>query len=134
MQASLNDIQKLKLPVLQDHRGTLQILQEDELPLDRIQRTFIIKANSNTKRGYHSHKRCSQLMVCLQGDIDIFCDDGGKTKTYSLQETDSIIVPPGIWSHQEYKGESNILAVWCDMKFEEKDYIRTYEEFVKSKK
>ena len=130
MHASLTEIIELKLPVISDERGTLQILQQDEIPLDVIQRTFIIKADINTNRGYHAHKRCSQLMVCLQGDIDIFCDDGVRKKTFCLKETDSIMVPPGIWSYQEYKGESNILAVWCDMNFEEEDYIRSYEEFI----
>jgi dTDP-4-dehydrorhamnose 3,5-epimerase-like enzyme len=134
MRVSLNNIKELKLPVIQDDRGTLQILQRGEIPLSRIQRTFIIQAKGNTQRGYHSHKTCSQLMVCLQGHIDIFCDDGESKKTYSLKETDSIMIPPGIWSHQEYKGKSNILAVWCDMNFEEEDYIRAYEEFVESKK
>ena len=134
MQNNLEDIKRLRLPLIIDDRGTLQILQEDKVPLNEIKRTFIIKANRNIKRGYHSHKRCSQLLVCLQGEIDVFCEDGERKKTYSLKETDSIMIPPGIWSHQEYKDESNILAVWCDMDFEEEDYIRTYEEFIDSRK
>ena len=134
MQTNIDDIEELQLPVIIDERGTLQILQEDEIPLSAIKRTFIIKANNGTKRGYHSHKRCSQLLVCLLGEIDIFCEDGVRKKTYSLKATQSIIIPPGIWSHQVYKEESNILAVWCDMNFEEEDYIRNYEEFINSKK
>ena len=134
MKNSVDDIKEITLPIVYDERGSLQILQENQLPLDQIKRTFIIKTKNNEKRGYHSHKECSQLMVCLQGEINIFCDDSQRKRAFSLKETDSIIVPPGIWSYQEYKKKLNILAVWCDMDFEEDDYIRDYQAFLLSKK
>ena len=38
-----------------------------------FQRVFIVKSNSNQIRGRHAHKKCIQLLSCLNGKIKVLC-------------------------------------------------------------
>ena len=42
-----------------------------------------------------------------------------------------ILVPAGIWAEQRYRGPGTILMVLCDMRYDEADYIRDYDAFLR---
>src|SRR5690349_12444313 len=42
----------------------------------RIERLFTVAAPVGAKRGYHAHRRCSQFMMCVNGAVEVLCEDG----------------------------------------------------------
>ena len=40
-----------------------------------------------------------------------------------------LLIPPGIWSTQEYLVDNAVLMVMCDRGYEAADYIRDYNDF-----
>jgi dTDP-4-dehydrorhamnose 3,5-epimerase-like enzyme len=99
-----------------------------------IQRTFVVFASANQVRGQHAHKKCSQFLICLNGSVDVKCDDGMSTSVYSLTNPfQGLMIPPGIWAEQIYKADNSIMMVLCDQKFEEEEYIRDYGTFISFK-
>jgi len=129
----IEEVKFLSLDELSDSKGVLVVLQDDKTFLSQFKRTFIVSADKGTTRGDHSHLLCSQLMVCLIGEVEVLCDDSKNKRSYILRQNDSLHIPPGIWSSQVYKGAVNLLAVWCDRAYEEEDYLRDYNQFLESK-
>lgn len=43
----------------------------------------------------------------------------------------ALLTPPGIWAEQTYLEKDTTLMVACDALYDEADYIRDYEEFLK---
>ena len=40
-----------------------------------------------------------------------------------------LLIPPGVWTKQEYMVDGAVLMVLCDRSYEVDDYIRDYNDF-----
>jgi len=95
-----------------------------------INRVFVVRADSNSIRGMHAHRRCTQVLVCLHGTVRVSCDDGVDRREIQLGSPDqALLIPPTLWAEQVYVESPTILLVLCDRMFEEDDYIRDREQF-----
>ena len=114
----------------EDSNGTLSVYEcGKQVPFD-IQRVFTVSARKNDVRGNHAHKKCTQLLVCLSGQILVSCDDGSVITQYLLDNMSmGLLVPPGIWASEEYLDNAAVLMVLCDRGYEADDYIRDYNDF-----
>ena len=99
------------------------------VPFD-VQRVFTICAKSGQVRGEHAHKRCTQLLVCLVGQILVHCENGQTSRQYLLNNmATGLLIPPGVWAKQKYLVDDSVLMALCDRSYESEDYIRDYYEF-----
>lgn len=124
-----NDIQiiSLRSPVME-----LSVIEMNKIPLRRLERIFIVKPTINLKRGKHAHKTLTQLLICVNGSCEVMCDDGKERKIFNLTQTNqALLIPPGIWAEQTYHEKNTILLVACDAAYDETDYIRDYDAFLK---
>ena len=125
----LQTISIIQFPIHKASNGDIIVMENEDVPFS-IARVFVVQGSKGAIRGQHAHKECSQVLVCSNGHIDVVCDDGKKTKNYSLNSPNiGLFIPPGIWSQQSYK-ESSAATVLCDQKYNEAEYIRIYDEFV----
>ena len=110
--------------------GTLSVYEcGKQVPFD-IRRVFTVSARKNDVRGNHAHKKCTQLLVCISGQIRVSCDDGSVLTQYLLDNMSmGLLVPPGIWASEEYVDNAAVLMVLCDRGYEADDYIRDYNDF-----
>lgn len=131
-QSSLADVRPIQFPEHGDDTGSLVVIEKrDGLPFE-VQRSFIVKGKPDVVRGKHAHKRCSQLMICVSGETAVSCDDGAADAQFTLSgATSGLLVPPGIWSQQTYLEDNTILLVLCDRPYEEDDYIRDRDAFLR---
>ena len=126
--ASIDAIKLLNLPSYPDQNGILTVLDNIELIPFKICRVFTISAEKNSIRGRHAHKTCSQLLISVCGDIEVFCDDGCKKSKYVLDRANlGLFIPPGIWAQETYKKDDSILMVLCDLPYDIDDYINNIE-------
>jgi len=128
----MKQVRLVTLQSYQESNGDLVIAESlsNEIPFD-IKRVFNVRAsNINDVRGKHAHKLCSQLLICTNGAIEVYCDNFLETKLYHLNKANfGLLIPPGVWSEQKYVSENSVLTVLCDQLYDEDDYIRDYEEF-----
>jgi dTDP-4-dehydrorhamnose 3,5-epimerase-like enzyme len=97
----------------------------------RIERMFALTAPAGAKRGRHAHRLCSQFMICVNGAVDVACEDGSKQKTFRLDRRDmALLVPSGLWNTIEFRQNDSVLVVLCDRLYDEHDYIRDYAEYL----
>lgn len=127
----LADVQEIALPCRARDDGELVVVEEGKaLPFAAL-RMFTVRAVKGAVRGHHAHMRCTQLLICVHGAIDIECDDGTAKAHFALDRGDkSLLVPASIWATETYRTDGSVLTVLCDRHFEEEDYIRDYDQFL----
>lgn len=124
---NLSDIIFIDFPTFTNQESSL-VVHDTPFKFSRI---FTIKADEKCVRGFHAHKECSQLFIVLEGECKVICDDGSTRKEIVLNKSSQgLLVPPAIWAEQEYR-PNTVLMVVADKPYDESEYIRNYEEFIK---
>ena len=108
---------------------SMWILEDLKLVPHPVKRLFFISPESNATRGDHAHLDCWQTLVCIKGKILITVDDGINKQTIDLfSYGQALTIPPELWCRQDYSPNSS-LVVLCSHLYDEKDYLRNYQEF-----
>jgi dTDP-4-dehydrorhamnose 3,5-epimerase-like enzyme len=132
---SIDDIQIFSITYQLAENGSLLAMERgNPIPFD-IERVFVVQADAGAVRGEHAHKECAQFLICPNGSVEVFCDDGSRTATYTLDtQRSGLFLPPGIWASQLYQQTNSMVVVMCDRPYEEDDYIREYAKFKEYRK
>ncbi|HSI22285.1 MAG TPA: FdtA/QdtA family cupin domain-containing protein [Methylophilaceae bacterium] len=131
----LDDIRTIDVPSYSDRQGLLVAYNGAvDFGMD-IKRVFIVTGHANSLRGKHAHKALTQTLVCVQGACRVVCDDGKERREFALdQASHALVVPNGIWAEQLYTSEGTVLIVFCDLPYDESDYIRDYDAYLAFRK
>lgn len=87
----------------------------------------------NLKRGMHAHKKLQQVLWCPHGIIEIVTDDGKRKNSYLLNSPDkALLIVNGCWREIYWKKEDSILCVVASDYYDENDYIRDYDEYIRN--
>lgn len=98
--------------------------------IKRIYYTYDVPVNA--KRGMHAHKALQQVLWCPYGCIEVVLDDGSEIESYLLDSPEkALIIGKGIWRVMYWRKEGSVLCVAASDYYNEKDYIRDYDEFIK---
>jgi dTDP-4-dehydrorhamnose 3,5-epimerase-like enzyme len=118
------------LPIFSDPRGDLTVAEFGTLPFFP-RRLFIQSVNRRgTIRGEHAHHGCSQLLIVIEGSIEVTLESCGGIQTEILQDPSvGLLIPPMVWASQLFQGKSGKTLVLASEAYSEKDYIRSKEEF-----
>lgn len=128
---NITDIQAITFPSVNSENSLLTIFESNKKVPFYIKRIFTINTFEPTTRGHHAHKECSQLLIVLNGECKIICDDGKQKNEFILkQPSKGLLIPSTIWAKQEYQ-KNTILMVITDQYYDEEDYIRDYNDFLK---
>jgi dTDP-4-dehydrorhamnose 3,5-epimerase-like enzyme len=113
--------------------GTLCQLQSPEVPFTIKRVYYIYGVSVGAVRGAHTHKETFQALFCIQGSIKIALEDGRtKTKVLLNKPNVGILLEPGVWHEMEDFKKDTILLVLASERHDEKDYVRSYDDFLKS--
>ena len=83
-------------------------------------------------RGGHAHKENKQFLFCVYGSVLVTYDDGKTKEKYVLDNPGKgLFVKPGIWLDLEWITENSVLCVVSSDYYDESDYIRDYDEFLR---
>ena len=116
------------------HRnGSITVFEKSNKLKFNFKRVFIVNSDKNKIRGKHAHKKCIQVLSCLNGKIKIDCETKeGRKYNFILDKSEKfLVIPKMTWCIQKYLKKNSILMVICSEKFQEKDYIRNYFTFAK---
>ena len=115
-----------------DARGKLSVGNfEEQIPF-QPQRFFTVYGVPTSKiRGEHAHIECEQFLICVSGSCDILLDDGITRSNVTLsQPSTGLYIPPMTWATQYNHTNNAVLLVFASHKYDEKDYIRSYDQFL----
>jgi dTDP-4-dehydrorhamnose 3,5-epimerase-like enzyme len=124
----IDDVREIEFLEIYDAKTSIRVLQGLDL-----KRLFITSPLNSQTRGSHAHKKCSQILYVLDGEVEINLSDGRNQNRFLLKNNlQSILIPPGIWSTQNYSQYSRLLVL-CDQLYDENDYIRSWNDFLEFK-
>lgn len=133
---SLSDIQIINLPKIEDPRGNLSFFEENKHIPFIIERVYwIYDVPGGQIRGGHAFLQQHEFIVALSGSFDVFVDDGKDQKIFSLNRSyHGLYIPVGIWRRMENFSTNSLAIVASSTNFDENDYIRDYNHFIKIKR
>lgn len=124
----------INLPKIEDPRGNLSIIEEENHIPFKIERVYwIYDVPGGQYRGGHAFKNQQEMIVALSGSFDVVIDNGIHKQTFSLNRSYyGLYLPSGIWRYLQNFSTNSLALVLSSSKYSEEDYIRDYPEFLKS--
>ena len=116
--------------LVSDSRGTLQELSFYSIDV-LVKRAYWITMSVGQPRGYHAHKKLLQILTVIKGQIDLELDDGVFKERITLRNGENILITQGVWRVITPVSPESVIVVFASDEFDENDYIRSYDEFVK---
>lgn len=123
--------EKTSLRKFTDPKGILCPIEFDTLPFGPKRIFYVINVPAGIERGNHAHHTTQQLLICLQGQIEVKLFDGSHTQITTLNSSESIYVPAMIWDSQTFLTGNDVLLSLASTKYDPNDYINDRNEFIK---
>lgn len=119
-----------------DRKGNLTVVQNGEtLPFDVKRVYYIYDIPGGESRGAHAHKDLHQLIVAASGSFRVTLDDGNVKRSFTLNRPfQGLYVRPGLWRDLDDFSSGAVCMVLASEVYQQEDYIRDYEEFIKFRK
>lgn len=117
-----------------DDRGQLIAFEENkDIPFHIKRVYFMYDTAPGVVRGKHAHKNLEQILVCIHGSCKIRLDNGkGETKVVPLEKPyEGLYVSNDMWREMFDFSPDAVLVVFASELYDESDYIRDYDEFLK---
>lgn len=116
-----------------DDRGTLVALeQERNIPFEIKRCYYMYDTVQGVRRGFHAHKSLKQVLVCVKGQCKVLLDDGKEQEHVLLDSPNrGLYIESDIWREMYDFSEDAVLMVLASELYDESDYIRDYQEFLK---
>jgi hypothetical protein len=132
---SIYDCSIIEFNKIKNRAGNISPIEGlENIPFE-IERVFYLyDIPGGEDRGAHAHKECHQLLIAASGSFDIELNDGINKRTIALNRPYfGLHIPPGIWAAEKSFSSGSICLVLASQKYNENDYIRDYNEFIKFK-
>ncbi len=122
----------IDLPKIEDPRGNLSVIEEENQIPFKIERTYwIYDVPGGQVRGGHAFKQQQELIVALSGSFDVMVDDSKSCNIFSLNRSYyGLYIPAGLWRQMQNFSTNSLALVLSSTHFSENDYIRNYQEFL----
>ncbi len=119
--------------IMGDDRGSLIALEEHHNAPFEIKRVYyIFDTKAGVRRGFHAHKDLKQIAVCVKGSCMFHLDDGETQEELLLDTPDRGLLIEGlVWREMYDFSPDCVLMVMASEHYDETDYIRDYDEFLK---
>jgi dTDP-4-dehydrorhamnose 3,5-epimerase-like enzyme len=122
----------ITLPKIEDPRGNLTFIEEENHIPFKIQRVYwIYDVPGGETRGGHAFKKQQEFIIALSGSFDVVVDNGSDMKKYSLNRSYyGLYIPSGLWRYMQNFSTNAVVLVLSSTLFSEEDYLRDYDNFL----
>ena len=126
-------VQWIEFPPLGDDRGSLVALEGNKtVPFDIKRVYYIFGTQPGVARGFHAHKALKQVAVCVTGKCRMLLTNGTeKADIWLNSPTRGIVIDEMVWREMHDFTPDCVLLVLASEHYDEADYIRNYEDFIK---
>ena len=116
-----------------DERGKLISLEGNRnVPFDIKRVYWIYDTLPNEERGFHAHKNMEQIIIAIDGACEFVLDDGKNRESVLLNRPDvGLYIGKNMWREMRNFSYGCKLIVLASDYYDEKEYIRNYDEFLK---
>lgn len=128
------DYSVMELKVIGDSNGFLVPVEGGQTIPFVIKRIYyVFGTRADAVRGRHSHKTLEQLVFCPSGSCDFILDDGNTRETVRLDRPNKALhIRANLWREFSNFSPDCVVMVLASDRYDESEYIRDYEQFLKS--
>mgnify|MGYP001459336853 CR=1 FL=1 len=134
-QITIEDVRFFNTRTMVEPDGNLVPIESNyDVPFSIKRIFYVYGVKDQNDRGKHAHYKTKQVLICLNGKIEVLVHDGKRKQKYLLESPhQALYIPEMIWDEQVYLTEDTVLLVLSDIKYLPEDYIHDFEEFKKMK-
>lgn len=116
-----------------DDRGQLVAIEElKDLPFEIKRVYYMYDTTEGVTRGYHAHKSLEQILICVHGSCKIRLNNGRETEIVPPDKpNEGLYIANNMWREMFDFSPDAVLMVLASEYYDEADYIRDYDEFLK---
>lgn len=132
---TIEDVKLIELPRINDPRGNLSFVeQNNHIPFE-INRTYwIYDVPGGENRGGHAYKFTEEFIIAISGSFDVTVDDGKQKKTFTLNRSYyGLYIPKGLWRQMDNFSTNSLALEFANTKYDSNDYVMEYNEYIKLK-
>lgn len=124
----------IEFPSLGDGRGSMVALESGRSVPFEIKRVYyIFGTKAGVARGFHAHKALKQVAVCVSGSCRMLLDDGVRKENVLLDSPlQGLLIGDLVWREMHDFSSDCVLLVMASEHYDEADYIRNYDEFIRT--
>ena len=128
-----NKYKLFNFKTLGDDRGSLISIEEGYNAPFNIKRVYyIFDTKKGVERGFHAHINLKQMAIAVKGSCSFILDNGIKREEIVLNNPNQGLFIHGlIWREMKDFSKDCVLIVLASEYYNESDYIREYDEFLK---
>lgn len=132
---SLQECHLLEFPKIQDYRGNLSFIEENEhVPFDIKRVYYLYDVPGGESRAGHAHRALQSVIIAINGSFDVLIDDGTKQATHRLSRANQgLYLCRGIWRELHNFTSGSVCLVLASELYDESDYFRDYAGFIQAK-
>ena len=126
----------IDFPASDTGNGSLAMFQKGGskgiIPFD-IKKVLVVSGMKPSDiRGNHAHRETQEVVVAIRGGCDFAIDDGTAKHSVTLNDAQrGLLLPALVWRTYKNFQKDTILLIIADQEYDEKEYVRSYEEFKK---
>lgn len=119
-----------------DTRGKLVSLESmKNIPFEFKRMYYMFDTLPNEARGFHAHKELEQLIIVMDGACKFILDDGKNREEILLNRPDvALYIGKNMWREMHDFSYGCKLVVLASEYYNENEYIRNYDDFLRSLK
>jgi dTDP-4-dehydrorhamnose 3,5-epimerase-like enzyme len=135
VKTTVKDCKLIELPRISERRGSITaIYQNVHVPFDVARLYYLYDVPGGESRGGHAHRELQQLVVSVMGAFDVVLDDGIEKQRVRLDRAYyGLHIKKMIWRELENFSSGGICLVLASLPYDEGDYIRDYQEYLRAK-
>lgn len=125
------NIALMEFPRHTDEYGSLVPIEEsDTVPFDIKRVYYIYGVENGVRRGFHSHVKLEQVLICVSGHVRILVKTPWEEQEILLDDPrKGLYIGPMIWREMFDFSEDAVLLVLAGDHYKVEDYIRDYNEY-----
>ena len=127
------DVKMYRFPPHGDERGQLVAIEAmKDLPFPVRRVYYIYDTLPGVRRGFHAHRNLQQILICVSGSCKIHLDNGTDTAEVTLDKpNEGLYIANDMWREMYDFTPGAVLLVLASEHYDEADYIRNYDDFIK---
>ncbi|WP_171788819.1 WxcM-like domain-containing protein [Clostridium beijerinckii] len=121
-----------KFKNIKDKYGYLTPIESKvDIPFEIKRIYYITKVEDGTARGFHSHRKLHQVLICINGSVKIKAKNPNEEEIIELNDHSvGLYIGPYVWREMFDFSEGSVLLVLASEYYDEDDYIRNYDFYL----